>query len=144
MWKWPLKLALVAPLCFMLMLPQTALPNEVERPIADWLSSQLGYDTSKMSEAELESLVCMVSSTTVGVLFTLVGGAAIVLISDVQTVTGTAIALPLLISSMWWACALSRALIPGTRWLHRQGTTLVEELQNKSEPMGGSKPNVIR
>jgi hypothetical protein len=136
MWKWPLRPALVAPLCFILMLPQTALPYEAERPIADWLSWQLGYDASKTSEAELESLVCMVSSTSVGILLTLVGGAAIVLSSDVQTVTGTAIALPILISSMWWACALSRALIPGTRWLHRQGATLVEELQNNSEPMG--------
>jgi hypothetical protein len=83
-----------------------------------------------MSDAEFESVICIGSALSMGTLITVVGGTAIVIGGHVGTATSTAIALPVLVSSMWAACALSRAVAPGVLWLHARSTTLVKDIGN--------------
>lgn len=90
-----------------------------------WLDEWFGSDAPPMSDIELESIVCVAAATSVGVLITLVGGAAIVIAGEVGG-PETAIALPLLVSSMWAACAIGRNATPGMLWLQRRSKVLVE------------------
>jgi hypothetical protein len=92
----------------------------------------LGYDTSIMSEDERDSLVCITSAVSIGALITVVGGTAIVIGGTVAASTGTAIALPVLVSSMWWACSLGRAVTPGVLWLQHRGHMLVTKLSGST------------
>lgn len=96
--------------------------------VPPWVTNWLGYDTSAMSNDEFDSMICIASGLTMGVLITIVGGTAIVISGSVGRAAGTAIALPVLVSSMWSACALSRAVTPGLLWLHNRSGQLVKKL----------------
>lgn len=108
----------------------TAARDEEEGPldVPEWVDNWLGYDTSAMTDAEFESMICIASALTMGTLITVVGGTAIVIGGHVGRAAGAAIALPVLVSSMWSACALSRAIAPGVFWLHNRSAMLVTEL----------------
>jgi len=95
--------------------------------VPEWVDNWLGYDTSGMTDAEFESMICIASAVTMGTLITVVGGTAIVIGGTVSRAAGTAIALPVLVSSMWSACALSRAVAPGVFWIHNRSALLVTE-----------------
>jgi len=95
--------------------------------VPQWVDNWLGYDTSAMTDAEFESMICIASAVTMGTLITVVGGTAIVIGGTVSRAAGTAIALPVLVSSMWSACALSRAVAPGVFWIHNRSALLVTE-----------------
>lgn len=92
----------------------------------DWF----GSDAPPMSQPEFESMICIASATSVGAMITIVGGTAIVVAGTVGSATGTAIALPVLISSMWSACSLGKAVIPGAIWLQNRSKMLVDRLGN--------------
>lgn len=96
--------------------------------VPEWVDNWLGYDTSGMTDAEFESMICIASAVTMGTLITVVGGTAIVIGGTVSRAAGTAIALPVLVSSMWSACAISRAVAPGVFWLHNRSALFVTEL----------------
>jgi len=83
-----------------------------------------------MSASEFDSIICIASAASVGVLISLVGGTAIVIGGNVGAATGTAIALPVLISSMWAACALGRTVTPGVLWLQHRSKMLVKKFGN--------------
>lgn len=88
-----------------------------------------GSDAPPLSDAEFTSLSCIAAATSVGLMVTLVGGAAIA-VSGSGRATGTAIALPVLASTMWAACAVGVAAAPGVLWLQRRSKTLVNKLGN--------------
>jgi len=92
----------------------------------DWF----GSDAPPMSQSEYESMICIASATSVGAMITIVGGTAIVVAGTVGSATGTAIALPVLISSMWSACSLGKAVIPGAIWLQNRSKMLVNRIGN--------------
>lgn len=96
----------------------------------DWF----GSDAPSMSQTEFESVVCIASASSVGALITLVGGTVIVIGGAVSGGAGTAIALPVLVSSMWTACALGKAIIPGTIWLQNRSRMLVKKIGHVVTP----------
>lgn len=123
--------ALALVLMFVFITPQTvtaARGEEGPLDVPEWVDNWLGYDTSAMTDAEFESMICIASALTMGTLITVVGGTAIVIGGHVGRAAGAAIALPVLVSSMWSACALSRAIAPGVFWLHNRSAMLVTEL----------------
>lgn len=103
-----------------------SVPNPIGVP--EWVNNWIGYDTSAMTDTEFESMVCIAAAVTMGTLITVVGGTAIVIGGSVGRATGTAIALPVLISSMWSSCAFSRAVLPAALWLKNRSTMLVKKL----------------
>ncbi|KOR28923.1 hypothetical protein TI04_09905 [Achromatium sp. WMS2] len=125
MLKKSIKIISMLILIFSVFTPQTTWPATT---VPNWVNSWLGYDTSAMTETELDSMICIASALTMGTLITVVGGTAIVIGGHVGRATGTAIALPVLVSSMWSACALSRAITPGILWIHNRSSSLVNKL----------------
>lgn len=124
------RVSLILTLMFMTSIQITWAARGEEGPldVPEWVDNWLGYDTSGMTDAEFESMICIASAVTMGTLITVVGGTAIVIGGTVSRAAGTAIALPVLVSSMWSACALSRAIAPGVFWLHNRSALLVTEL----------------
>jgi hypothetical protein len=113
-------------------LPLLGAENSVS--MADWFDGLFASDAPTMSESEFDSLVCIGSATSIGAIITVVGGTAIVFGGNVGAATGTAIALPVLISSMWAACSLSKAVAPGVIWLQHRSKVLVEKLSTRVNP----------
>jgi hypothetical protein len=112
-----------------LLLLITAAPAKAEDLGISALYNQwIGSDTATMSENERDSLVCIASAVSVGALITLVGGTAIVIGGSVGAATGTAIAVPVLVSSMWAACGIGKAAAPGVIWLQHRSRTLMHKL----------------
>jgi hypothetical protein len=124
MMKWRIQAMAVA----LLLLAATSPARGDDFGIAAFYNQWLGSDTSTLSESERDSLVCIASAVSVGALITLVGGTAIVIGGNVGAATGTAIALPVLVSSMWAACGIGRAAVPGVIWLQHRSRTLVHKL----------------
>ncbi len=99
---------------------------EEKTDLATIYDNWFGATAPPMSEQERESVICIASAASVGGLITLVGGTAIVVAGTVGGATGTAIALPVLVSSMWSACSMGKAIAPGMTWLHNRSKTLVQ------------------
>ena len=124
MTPWRILLATLA-LCIGIM----AVPAAQAEPATGIFDTWLGTDTSSMTDAEFTSLSCITGATSVGLMVTLIGGAAIVATGS-GSATGTAIALPVLASTMWAACAVGTAAAPGILWLHRRSKALVDKFGN--------------
>jgi len=133
----------ITALLWILMTFQTTGAQALENSGAtDWFDNWFGSNAPSMSENEFDSIICIASAASVGVLITLVGGTAIVIGGNVGAAAGTAIALPVLVSSMWAACALGRTVTPGALWLHRRSEVLVKQLGgaiNNTLPSGSVK-----
>lgn len=111
-----------------------------------WVDKWIGYyDTSAMTDAEFESMVCITAAIAMGTLITVVGGTAIVIGGHVGRATSTAIALPVLVSSMWSSCAFSRAVLPGALWLQKRSSMLVKKLghNNDSDSTNANTPSPV-
>ncbi len=115
-------------------------PSSLSAIYDDWF----GIDSPPMSQDEFESIVCITSAASVGILITIVGGTAIAISGTVSGSAGTAIALPLLVSSMWAACSMARSATSGAIWLKNRSKKLVHKLENtlntpSEPPMAGQE-----
>jgi hypothetical protein len=126
--NWRIRPAIMALLLVLMASPATAAKTTEAFSVSGWLNGWFGADAPEMSEAEFDSIICIGSAASVGALITLVGGTAIVIGGNVGAATGTAIALPVLVSSMWAACAIGRSVTPGVLWLQRRSTMLVKQI----------------
>lgn len=102
--------------------------EDIQKKAINTYNEWFGGDAPPLSHEEADSMVCLIAAGSMGTLITVVGGTAIVIGGTVSSATGTAIALPVLISSMWSACSLSKALLPGALWLERRSKMLVSKI----------------
>lgn len=115
--------------------------DDIQKNLTTTYDEWFGGDAPPLSDKEVDSMACLVSASSMGALITVVGGTAIVISGTVST--GTAIALPVLISSMWSACSLAKALLPGIIWLERRSKTLVNKISGAviNTPNAAVAPN---
>ncbi|KOR32572.1 hypothetical protein TI05_06450 [Achromatium sp. WMS3] len=93
-----------------------------------WFDDWFGSDAPPMTNAELEGIVCAVAATSAAVLIIVFGGAVMTLEGEMLGATEKAITLPIIIPSMWGACAVGKTSTPGIIWMYRRSKELMKRL----------------